>query len=339
MKAVRVTKPYELKIETMDIPYLKNDTDVLIKIKAAGICGSDVHIYHGTSPVATYPRIIGHEMVGVIEQVGSGVSRVKAGQRVIIDQIVNCGQCYACKIGRGNVCNSLKVRGVHIDGGFCEYMVVDEKSVHVLPENISDEIAVLLEPLSIAVQSVSRADITGEDTLVILGAGALGNSLLKVAKLSGAKIIVVDILEERLKEAENNGADYTINTLESDLKQEVMKVTDGYGATVSIDAACTKDSLAQLIEITGNAGRVITMGFSEQPTPVPQLGITAKELDIRGSRLQNNKFPVAIKLLSEEKINMDNFISHVIPFTDVQKAFDMIDNNHHSVKKIILTFN
>lgn len=338
MKAIRVIKPLEVVIEEVEQPRIEKNDEVLIKMKAAGICGSDVHIYHGTSPVATYPRVIGHEMVGVIEAVGREVSKVKVGDRVIVNQIVSCGQCYACKRGRGNVCGFLKVRGVHIDGGYQEYIIAPEHDVFILPDKLPFEQAVLLEPISIAVQGVSRAELKDDDTVLILGAGNLGSSLLQIAKLTGATIIMADIAEHRLTDAKKNGAHYTINSSKTDLFEEVMRLTDGYGATASIDAACTRDSLPLLIKCTGNAGRVITMGFIEEPSEVAQFRITAKELDIRGSRLQNKRFPTVIKLFEEDKISFEGMISHVMPYYDIQKALDMIDSRDPSVKKIVLGF-
>lgn len=338
MLGVQIEKPEVLKIIEMEKPAVTKENNVLVKMKAAGICGSDVGIYHGTNAAATYPRVIGHEMVGVVEEIGAGVTKVKVGDRVIIDQVVNCGTCYACRKGRGNVCGNLKVRGVHIDGGYREYIAVPEKDCYLLPDELTDEEAVMIEPTTIAIQSCSRAELCEEDTLLILGCGALGSSILKIAKLSGAKIIVADIVDEKIEEALKNGADYGINLLKEDLEEKARELTDGYGPTVSIDAACTKDSLISLLKTTGNAGRVITMGFSVAPTEVNQFLITSKELDVRGSRLQNKKFQKAIDLVKEGKLDLKGTISHTFPIRDAQKAFDFVDSRDPSIRKIVLTF-
>lgn len=338
MKAVMINKPHDLQIIEVDKPIITETNNVLIKMKAAGICGSDVHIYHGENAAATYPRIIGHEMVGEVVEVDSNVTKVKIGDRVIIDQVVNCGECYACKKGRGNVCANLKVRGVHIHGGYCQYIAVPESDVYILPDNLSYEDAVMIEPATIAVQSCSRAELCKEDTLLILGCGALGMSILKIARLSGATIIAVDVVDEKIEEAKKNGAKYGINLLKEDVVARAKELTDGYGPTVSIDAACTKDSLATLLDLTGNAGRVITMGFSVDPTVITQFKITAKELDIRGSRLQNKKFQQVLNLVKDGKLNLNNSISHKFNYLDAQKAFDFVDSKDHSIRKIVLTF-
>ena len=339
MIGVQIEKPEVLKIIEMEKPVITKENNVLVKMTAAGICGSDVGIYHGTNAAATYPRVIGHEMVGVVEEVGEGVTNVKVGDRVIVDQVVNCGICYACRKNRGNVCGNLKVRGVHIDGGYREYIVVPEKDCYLLPEGLSDEEAVMIEPTTIAIQSCSRAELCEEDTLLIMGCGALGSSILKIARLSGAKIIVADIIDSKVEEALQNGADYGINLLKENLAEKARGLTDGYGPTVVIDAACTKESLPTLLEVTGNAGRVITMGFSVAPTEVNQFAITSKELDVRGSRLQNKKYQKAIDLIREGKLNLTGTISHTYPIEKAQEAFDFVDSKDPSIRKIVLTFN
>ncbi|MDD3368882.1 MAG: zinc-binding alcohol dehydrogenase family protein [Lachnospiraceae bacterium] len=338
MKAVQIVKPNELKIIDMEKPVIDSGNNVLIKMTASGICGSDVGIYHGTNAAATYPRVIGHEIVGRVEEVGAGVTKVKPGDRVIVDQVVSCGNCYACRHGRGNVCGNLQVRGVHIDGGYREFIAVPESACYILPDSLSDVDAVMIEPTTIAIQSCSRAQLVKEDILLILGCGALGSTILKIARLSGAKIIVADVVDAKLEEALANGADFAVNLAKEDINKKIRELTEGYGVTVSIDAACTKDSLGTLLEVTGNAGRVVTMGFSIAPTEVTQFKITSKELDVRGSRLQNKKFGEAIQLILDGKLDLNGAVSHTFNFKDAQKAFDFTDTKDPSIRKIVLTF-
>lgn len=338
MKAIQIVKPNELRVIEIEKPQIDEKNNILVKMTAAGICGSDVGIYHGTNAAATYPRIIGHEMVGVIVETNSNVKNFKVGDRVIINQVTSCGHCYPCRKGRANVCDNLKVRGVHIDGGYKEYIAVPEEDCYLLPDNISDVDAVMIEPTTIAIQSCSRAELEEDDMLLILGAGALGSSILKIAKLTCNHIIVADINPEKLKEAKKMGAKYTINVLEEDIQEKVKEYTFGRGTTVSIDAACHKTSLITLLNATGNAGRVITMGFSPSATEVNQFIITSKELDIRGSRLQNKMFGKAISLIKEGKLDLSGSCSHTFKFQDAQKAFDFNDSKDPSIRKIVFTF-
>ncbi len=338
MKAVQVVKPGEMKILDIEKPVIDEHNNVLVKMTAAGICGSDRGIYHGTNAAATYPRIIGHEMVGVVDEIGPDVKNLKVGDRVIINQVISCGHCYPCSLGRGNVCDNLKVRGVHVDGGYREYIAVPEDDCYILPDSLADTDAVMIEPTTIAIQSCARAELKEDDMLLIMGAGALGSTILKIARLTCKHIIVADIQDEKLEEAKENGAMYTINSLKEDLVEKVKEYTHGHGSTVSIDAACTKDSLITLLKATGNAGRVMTMGFSTAPTEVNQFLITSKELDVRGSRLQNRMFGKAIELINEGKLDLSGAASHTYPIEEAQAAFDFSDSGDPSIRKIVLTF-
>ena len=339
MKGVQIVEPNKLQIVDLEKPQIDKENNVLVRMVTAGICGSDVGIYHGTNAAATYPRIIGHENVGIVEEIGEGVTRVKVGDRVIIDQVTACGHCYACRKGRPNVCGNLKVRGVHIDGGYREYMAVPDRDCYLVPEILSDEEAVMIEPTTIAVQCCSRAQLESEDTVMIIGSGALGSSILRIVKLYNPKaIIVTDIDDAKLEEAKKNGATYTINSLKEDVPAKAHELTEGYGPTVTIDAACVKGSLLTALQATGNAGRVITMGFSIAPDEINQFVITSKELDVRGSRLQNRKFQDVIDLVNEGKVDLRGSISHTWNFEDAQAAFDFVDSRDPSYRKGVLTF-
>lgn len=336
MKAVQIYQPDDLRIIDIEKPEIKEANDVLVKMKAVGICGSDVGIYHGKNAAATYPRVIGHELVGEVFEVGEKVSDVQKGDQVVINQVKACGKCYPCSVGRSNVCDNLQVRGVHIDGGYTEYMVVPEDDLYILPNNISATDAVMIEPTSIGLQVCSRAELTSEDTLLIYGAGALGATILKIARTISQKIIVADIVDGKLEEALENGAHYTINLKQDNLKDKIDELTEGRGVTVSMDAACTKDSLMRIMEVTGNAGRVMALGFSTAPTEINQFLIASKELDIRGSRLQNNKFKEAIAMIQSGELDFTGEVSHVFSLEDAQKAFDFIDSRDESIRKVVL---
>lgn len=338
MKAIRVIEPNKLELIDIEKPSIDEKNNVLVRMTAAGICGSDVGIYHGTNAAATYPRIIGHEMVGKVSEIGENVKNLKVGDRVIINQVTSCGHCYPCKIGRGNVCDNLAVRGVHIDGGYREFIAVPETDCYILPASISDNGAVMIEPTTIAIQSCTRAQLDKDDMLLIYGSGALGSSILKIAKLICENIIVADVNEEKLEEAKNNGAKHIINVTKENLFEKVKEYTDNHGSTVSIDAVCNSDSLINLLKATGNAGRVMTMGFSTAPTQINQFLITSKELDVRGSRLQNKMFGKAIELINQGKLNLNDSVSHTFSLLDAQKAFDFVDTRDPSIRKVVLTF-
>lgn len=339
MKAVRIVQPNELRIVDMDKPVIDDCNNVLVKVKASGICGSDVGIYHGTNAAATYPRVIGHEIVGEIVETGATATTRSVGERVIIDQVVACGKCYACRKSRPNVCHHLQVRGVHIDGGYREYIAVPEKDCYVLPDFLSYEDAVMIEPTTIATQACSRAELCADDDVLLIGYGALGSSLLRIIRLyKPHSITVTDIDDTKLAQAMKNGATATINSLNEDIVAKARELTGGCGPTVTIDAACIKGSLLSACKATCNAGRVITMGFSVASDEINQFVITSKELDIRGSRLQNRKFGEVIRLVNEHQVHLDGSVSHRFHFLDAQKAFDFVDSKDPSMRKVVLTF-
>ena len=339
MKAVQIVKPEELRIIDMEKPRITERDNVLVKLKAAGICGSDVGIYHGENAAATYPRVIGHEIVGEVVEAGPTAKKVKVGDRVIIDQVTNCGHCWACRHNRPNVCQNLQVRGVHIDGGYREYMAVPDVDCYLLPDSLSYTDAVMIEPTTIAVQVCSRAELTRDDMMIVIGAGAQGKSILKIAKLyHPKKLIMADLDDQKLKECLEMGATDVINPGKENLIERVRELTDGYGTTVTVDCAFYKGSLLNACEVSGNAGRVMVLGFSVAPDEINQFVITSKELDLRGSRLQNRKFQSVIDMVNRGAVDLQGSVSHTFHYLDAQKAFDFNDTRDPSIRKIAFTF-
>ena len=338
MKAICVTAPYQLEIQDRPLPVIQSPDEVLIKVKAAGICGSDVHIYHGTSPVATYPRVIGHEIAGEIVEVGSAVNLFQKGDRVVMDPVISCGACYQCKIGRSNVCGRLKVRSVHVDGGYQEYIVLPQESVHRIPEHLLWEEAVMIEPFTIAEQTCSRAELTAADVVFIMGAGPAGLSILKRAKIAGATCFISDIVDNRLQMALRYGADAVIHAGREDVPAAISDLTGGTMASVVIDAVCTVRSFEEALKVVCPAGRVITLGFNPSPSAIAQFSITARELDVRGTRLHNKKFPAVIRLFEEKKLEVRDMITHRFHFLKIQEAMKLIEDPGIEKGKVVLFF-
>lgn len=338
MKALCVQSPNNIVIEERPMPSIKSPNEVLIKVKAGGICGSDVHIYHGTSSVATYPRVIGHEIVGEIVETGNAVTGFAVGDRVIMDPVISCGTCYQCRVGRSNVCGKLQVRSVHVDGGYQEYIVMPQESIYHIPANLSWEEAVMIEPFTIAEQVCSRAELSKDDVVFIMGAGPVGLSILKRVKLSGATCFISDIMDIRLDFARQYGADAVINAKKADVGEEILKLTNGIGATVVIDAVCSIRSLEQALTYVCSAGRIITLGFSKEPSAINQLSITAREIDVRGSRLHNHKFPVVIDYFTSGKLQVKDMITHRYHFTEIHDALRLIENPEIENGKVVLFF-
>lgn len=338
MKSIEVFEPHKIDIVERKMLEVREDDDVLIKVKAVGICGSDMHIYHGTSPVATYPRVIGHEIVGEVVGVGKKVNSIIIGDKVVIEPMIACGKCYACTSNRPNACRELKVRGCHVDGGFQEYFVAPEKNVYKFNDDISWVNAAMIEPYTIASQITWRADIKKGDYVFIIGAGPIGLCVLEMAKLKGGICIISDFNEKRLDIAKELGADYILNPSKENVEQRVIEITSGMGPNVSIDAVCLPQTFKQAVEITSVAGRVMCLGFTKEYSDIAQLGITMKELDIRGSRHQTYKFREVVELFNEKKLNPEKLVSHVYDFNNIGEAIKKIEDSPNEVCKVVITF-
>ncbi|MFS0749379.1 zinc-binding alcohol dehydrogenase family protein [Oceanobacillus sp. 1P07AA] len=338
MKAIRVEKPGKLEIVEMNKPTIKNDYDVIVKVKRVGICGSDVHIYHGTNPFTKYPRVIGHEVSGMVEEVGYKVNSIKKGDLVALEPILYCGKCYACRKGQPNVCQSLEVFGVHRDGGMSEWLKAEEKNWHKVSSHVSEEAAALIEPLTIGAQATYRGEVSEGDNVFIIGAGPTGIACLLLAKERGASVFIADFNQTRLDYADSIGADVTIQPKKVDVSAEIDRLTGGELANVVIDAVGLPETFQQAVELASIAGTVVTLGFNEEPSSIPSLLLTKKELKVVGSRLQSNQFRNVIDKVNARKLDPSKIISHQYPMEQIKDAFDLLENHPEEVRKIVLTF-
>lgn len=338
MKAIQVIRPGDVRLIDREIPKIETDCHVLVKVKSAGICGSDVHVLHGTNPVAVYPLVPGHEIAGVVEEIGSGVTRLKRGDRVILEPITYCGKCYACRKGRQNVCASLQVNGAHIDGGFQEYMRTNEKQLHKIPEGVSFAQAALIEPYTIGAEANWRGGVTRDDVVLIYGAGTIGLIVLDTAKSLGSTCIVSEINPFRREMAKKFGADLVINPLKDDLESAVHEYTNGMGPNIVFEAAGGNALFEQAVKIASPAGTVVAMNLSVDPAAIAMAPIVKKELNIVGTRLQNNKFREVIEAFAGRLDKVDMLLTHTFDFRDFEKAFAAFEDRDSGACKIVLTF-
>lgn len=337
MQALQVIKPGELRLVQVDTPRINKPTEVLVRIKAAGICGSDLHIIRGTNPYATYPRIIGHEASGIVEAVGSQVTALKPGDPVVLEPILSCGHCYACSHGRPNVCEHLQVRGVHLDGGFAQYLVSEEKYLHRLPAGLDLNVAALIEPFTIGAQANARAATQPGDTVLIHGAGPIGLIAMLVAKSLGARCMVSEINPSRREKASQLGADAVIDPLHTDLEAEIMRLTDGKGANVIHEATGVPSLLAQSVKLASTAGRIVAFAYGAEPIPIDFMQVNKKELTLLGLRHQTYQFEPMIRFVAQHEQTARQLISHQLPLGDYKSAFELFDGHHQGVYKVLLT--
>jgi len=319
MKSIVITQPGVLEVQQREIPQPASD-EVRVKIRYAGICGSDVHIYRGHNAFVRYPRVIGHEFYGVIDQVGDDVQQSRVGQHVVVDPVVSCGRCYPCSVGRPNVCLNLQVIGVHRDGGFSEYTCVPAMNAYVVPAVIPARQATLVEPYSIAANITEQLKPAMNDIALIYGAGPMGLATTQVLKAvyGLAHIVVTDRVPSRLERAVESGADVVIHNYHSNLRNYFDQL--GFAPTLLIDAACHPAILQQAIELASPAGRIGMMGFSGEECIIRQKDITSKELSIYSSRLNSARFPRVIAWMTDGKLRPDVLITQQLGFDQVEDA-------------------
>ncbi len=336
MKSIQIVGPNRIEMREVDVPAIASPTDVLIQVKAVGLCGSDVHLIHGSMQVSSFPRVVGHEVSGVVSAVGSGVTRFAVGDRVLLEPIRYCGKCHACRRGHPNVCRELRVTAVHMDGGFQEYTLADEKQLYKIPEGVTFEQAAMVEPYTIAMQANWRGGTQEGDFVLVHGAGPIGLTIIEVAKELGAKVIVSEPAETRRAGAVEFGADYCVNPLEESLAERVAEITGGMGPNVIFECAGIPSLMSLSMELAANAGSIVSLGFDSRTTAVPFSTITRKELNIVGSRLEAYKFEEAIAKLPARLPYINKLIKHVLPFEEYEKAIDLFMDKEQGSGKIVL---
>lgn len=339
MKAIKIIKPFQLEIAEIETPGIKWDTDVKVKITSGGICGSDIQIWNGTNSFAAYPRIIGHEFGGIVTEIGKYVANIKPGDKVAVDPVISCGSCYACKIGRHNVCENLEVMGVHRNGDFSEYVVVPESNIHKFHSSFDETMLSLVEPFSVGMQINMRVNIQQGDKVLIIGSGPIGIAAMQAAHLRGAEVMMTDIIEARLMKAKSAGADRIVLSSCGNMREQVNDFAEGYGIPVVIDTACTPSTFEQGIELASHAGRIAVIGLKNIPSQISMADITKKELTIVGSRLNCNQFDNVIKGFENGSLRPSQIVTQACHYTDVKEAIEKIVTNPADILKLVLKFN
>ena len=321
-----VGKP--LRIEDVEIPKI-GPNEALIRVRACGICHTDLHfIDEGILKPGKIPQIMGHEAAGDVVEVGEEVKNVKVGDRVLVHLYFSCGECYYCQRGYESLCISPNFRhfGFTVDGGFAEYTKAPARNLIHLPEGVPYEAGVLADAGSSSYHAVKeRGKVRIGENIVVMGAGGLGMCTVQFAKLSGAKVIAVDIVEEKLKVAEELGADGTINAKEKNVAEEVKRLTNGEGADVVFEFVGRNQTMESAIASLKRGGRLVFVGYSQDLFKVHPLKIILGELEIRGSRASSRRETVEVlKLLQEGKFQLKPLITHTIPLNEVNYGLDLV---------------
>lgn len=312
--------------------------EVRIRVQQIGICGSDIHVWHGTHPFTPYPVIQGHEFMGVVDAIGPGVESAPAiGTKVTALPQIVCGHCNPCKKGRFNICENLKVRGFQANGCGREYYNIPAERLVVLPDNFSADQGAFVEPVSVAVHSCNRAgDLKGRN-VVVLGAGTIGNLIAQLAKARGAaKVLITDIADYRLDVARQCGVDYAVNTSRESLKEATAAAFGEGGFDLAFEAAGVEASLASAVKCIEKGGMILIVGVYGKP-PVVDMGVVGEhEIVLAGSMMYwRDDWEEAVKLLASS-ISIAPLVSKHFAFAEWPDAYRFIDKNGASTMKVMV---
>lgn len=341
MKAARLYGARDLRFEDVSVPE-PQPNDVVIKIRANGLCGSDLHFYEdgqlGPYKVTT-PYIPGHEASGIVERAAEDGTGPKEGTRVAIEPGIPCRRCRLCKTGRYNLCKDVVfLSEPPINGTFAEYVAVPGDFAHPLPESLSDEDGAFVEPVSVGIQAAKRSRITAGDQVVILGTGPIGLVTMLVAAAYGAgRIIMVDLLDKRLEIARSLGADGTVNAGDEDINEAVMEFTDGLGADVVFDTSGSSVASAVAPDIAARGGHIGLVGWPETSAfPYPVEIVMEKELDVHGVNRYCNTYPIALSLLESGHIDIKPLVTHRFSFPEICDAVEFASVNKSDTIKVMV---
>lgn len=341
MRAAVLYGPRDLRIKDVPVPTL-GAHDVLVDIKAVGICGSDVH-YYRTGRIGEFvvkePMILGHESAGIVSAVGSQVKKVRVGDRVAIEPGIPCRECEWCKTGAYNLCPDVRFHATPpVDGALCDHVAVPEDFVIPVPDSVSYEVAALFEPLSVAIHACRRGQVQPGRSVLIAGAGPIGLITLMTAHAFGATdVYITDIQPHRLQRAIELGAAAAFNPLETNVKEAILEATGGRGVDVAIECAGAEASLVSCLESTCRGGSVVIVGLSEQDLYTLPMGhVASKELTIKGIFRYVYTYPAARDLVTAGRINLEQVITHRFPFDDVERGIQYAEKGTDGAIKVII---
>ncbi len=336
MKAVYLAEPWNIDIKEVEKPIPK-EGEALIRIISAGICGSDIGAFRGTNNLVSYPRIIGHELAGIIESVPEDNPKgFKPGDKVIVDPYLYCGKCYPCRIGRTNCCTSLHVLGVHVHGGMSEYFCHPADMLVKMPDDMSWTDAAMAEPLTISLHGIHRGGLTAGEYCVIIGAGPIGLLAGMIAQVYGAHAILLDLVQERLDYAKGLGIEYTINSRNEDPVERIREITNGNMAEQVMECSGANAAIRSTLDYVSHAGRITLTGWPKTETPLPTDAITRKEIDIRGARTSAGEFEEAIDLIYTKKIDIQKILTRTISIDEAPETIRDIEKNPGSYMKVVV---
>ncbi len=342
MKALLLSEYSRLDIVDVPMPRPGPD-DVLVKVEACGICGSDVHGYDGSSGRRIPPLVMGHEASGVVAAAGPNVKDLSEGQHVTFDSTVYCGECEYCRRGQMNLCQYRQVLGVSTpdfrrEGAFAEYLVVPRRIVYPLPKDLAFSDAAMVEPLSVAVHAVALSELPANGTALVIGAGMIGLLVLQALRDAGcSSVLVSDVDDSRLQLAKDLGATATINAKSADTAEEARRHTEGLGVDVALEAVGSTPTIKTAIESVRRGGTVTLIGNIAPSVEIPLQTVVSRQIRLQGTAASAGEYPQCITMLASGRINVKPLISMVAPLDEGANWFDRLHSREANLMKVILT--
>ena len=326
------------KIEIQDVPRpVPGPGEVLVRVKSAGVCGSDVDGFRGKHPMIQTPIILGHGCSGTIAEVGVGVDRTRVGEAVSVEPFFTCDVCPFCLEGTYNFCADLKIIGHQVPGAFAEYVLIPAKFAHRMPDGVSFEEAAILEPCSGALHAVRRCGIQAGDFAVIIGCGTMGSFATQHCRNLSAEVLVIEPVAFKRQAALDLGAAHAVDPGIRDVETVVRELTGGKMADVVIEAVGERETLEQTVSLVKNGGTIMLIGWTgNNADPFDLTNTTFKELTVLGTLGFCRDFPISMKLLGAGKVNIQRIITHRFDLDHVEDAVEMLENRADGIWKAVV---
>ncbi len=347
MRAFVISGPHQAALVETDIP-TPGPGEALVRVLTCGICGSDLHAYEGTQPFFRFPEVPGHEVVGEIVKLvprPGGPLRLlnrpldeglAEGTRVVLDPAMPCGRCHPCTHGRYNCCENMRVVGVHAPGALAQFYTAPLECLHRVPEDMSQQLAALVEPVSIGVQATGRARIADSDTVLVIGAGTIGLCVMMVAKARGARVVMSDISGVRRQTAVRLGADLGLDPRATDFVPALQDFCGATGPEVVVEAVGKPATVSQALDLVVAGGRVVLLGLVSEDIHLPGSLMVRKELDFMGSRLHGGTIPEAVRMLREGLLDPTPLVTQRIGLDRSEQGLRMMFQTPDEVLKVLV---
>ena len=342
MKALLMEEYKKLKFTDFPDPIIENPHDMLVRIKAVAICGSDVHGFDGSTGRRIPPIVMGHEAAGDIVETGSAVTSFKKGDRITFDSTIYCGQCFFCGNGMVNLCDHRTVLGVSCDeyrrhGAFAEYVVIPDRIAVHLPHDLSYEEAACTEPVGVAAHAVRMTPISLNDTVAVVGSGLIGNLVIQILKSSGSgRIISLDTDPSRRETAMSSGASLSLDPADPDLDKKIKELTFGSGADRVIEAVGATAPVKTAVSIVRKGGSVTLVGNVSPTIEIPLQAVVSRQINLQGSCAISGEYPLALDLMARKKINVKALLSATAPLCEGEKWMNKLYNREGNLLKVVL---